>query len=172
LSVTFFTFFVTSRNGNWYPHFPLIPNPFWSTNSQSGEYVFSNSCFRRFFFFLSSRSDYRQKLKLTNVAWQSTPYLILQAPYLIPYPIPGQHDIWAWQHSTATVTHTLYSHVKMLPTLLGYGTNKMDLNKIFWQEIFLTRQWFPVLSLNLKVLSDRLVTFVPKTGLGVGKNRF
>lgn len=92
---------------------------------------FNNS----FFFFpgrgrLSPTCDlYKQWLEFTNIAWRSP------LSYALPHP---RH----WKGNFPVTQHSQWWPVQSCEQESG-----MTLNKIPWQDIFLTRQWFPVLSL-------------------------
>lgn len=93
---------------------------------------FNNS----FFFFFSGRGRlsptcdlYKQWFEFTNIAWRS--------PLSYALPHPGH-----WKGNFPVTQHNQWWPVQSCEQESG-----MTLNKIPWQDIFLTRQWFPVLSL-------------------------
>lgn len=88
------------------------------------------------FFFFSGRGRlsptcdlYKQWFEFTNIAWRS--------PLSYALPHPGH-----WKGNFPVTQHSQWWPVQSCEQESG-----MTLNKIPWQDIFLTRQWFPVLSL-------------------------
>lgn len=103
----------------------------WKTNSQPYDFFLTIL----FFFFpgrgrLSPTCDlYKQWLEFTNIAWRSP------LSYALPHP---RH----WKGNFPVTQHSQWWPVQSCEQESG-----MTLNKIPWHDIFLTRQWFPVLSL-------------------------